>query len=115
VSPFVLAWARAFAVTLAVELAVATPLLRDTRGRRLAVVALANLASHPAVWFVFPELGLGWPAWLVAAELWALAVEAVAMRALLSGVGARRAALVALAANAASFAVGMALRAAGMV
>lgn len=113
-SPFVLAWARAFAVTLGVELAVATPLLPGGRAQRLVLVALANLASHPAVWFVLPELGLGYPAWLITAELWAVAVEAVAYRALLPA-STRRAAGVSLLANGASLAVGLALRAAGLV
>jgi hypothetical protein len=113
VSPFVVAWARAFALTLVLELAVATPLLRGRRAARLVLVALANLASHPAVWFVLPDLGLGWPAWLVCAELWAVIVESVAYRALLP-VTTRRALLVALAANAVSLAVGLGLRALGL-
>jgi hypothetical protein len=113
-SPFVLAWARAFAVTVGVELAVAAPLLPGPRAPRVLLVALANLASHPAVWFVFPDLGLGYAAWLVLAELWAVAVEAIAYRVLLPGVTTRRALLVALAANAASLAAGLGLRAAGL-
>ena len=113
-NPFVAAWARAFCVTLAVELAVATPLLRGRLAPRLVLVALANLASHPAVWFVLPELGLGYPAWLVSAELWAVTVEAVAYRALLPGMAARRAVVVSLAANAASFLAGLGLRALGL-
>ena len=113
-SPFVLAWARAFVLTLGVELAVATPLLRGPRAPRLVLVVLANLASHPAVWFVFPDLGLGYAAWLTVAELWAVTVEAIAYRVLLPGVDTWRALGVAVAANAASLAVGLALRAAGL-
>lgn len=113
-SPFVLLWARAFGVTLGVELAVATPLLRGARTQRVVLVVLANLASHPAVWFVFPDLGLGYVAWLTLAELWAVTVEAIAYRALLPGVATRRAVGVSVAANAASLATGLALRAAGL-
>lgn len=113
-SPFVLAWAGAFAWTLAVELVVAPPLLRGPRVARVVLVLLANLASHPAVWFVFPDLGLGYAAWLALAETWAVTVEAIAYAALLPATSTRRAIVVAFAANVASFAVGLALRAAGI-
>jgi hypothetical protein len=115
VSPFVAAWARAFAATVAVELAVAAPLLggRAPWSRRLAAVVLANLCSHPVVWLVIPELGLGWPAWIVVAELWAFAIEALLYGVVFAG-QARRAVVASLAANAASLAVGLLLRAAGL-
>lgn len=113
-SPFVLAWARAFAWTLAVELTVAAPLLRGRRAARVVLVFLANLASHPAVWFVFPDLGLSYAAWLALAETWAVTVEAIAYATLLPDTSTRRAIAVALAANAASLAAGFALRAAGI-
>jgi hypothetical protein len=83
------------------------------RARRLLLVALANLASHPAVWFVFPELGLSYAGWLALAEAWAVSIEALAYGVLLPGTGARRALVVSLAANAASFAAGLGLRALG--
>jgi hypothetical protein len=65
------AWARAFALTVAVELAVAPLLLRPgeaSLARRLATVFVAQLASHPVVWFVLPELALRRTAFLAVAE-----------------------------------------------
>jgi hypothetical protein len=111
-SPFVVLWARAFAATLVVELAVATPLLRGPRAQRVVLVALANLASHPLVWFVFPDLGLGYAAWLALAEAWAVVVEGIAYRVLLPTTTGR-AMLVAAVANGASLAVGHVLRVVG--
>jgi hypothetical protein len=51
-------WLRFFAVTVAVELLVAIPLLRGegTLARRATAVAVANLASHPIVWFVIARV-----------------------------------------------------------
>jgi len=52
-------WLRAFALTLLAEIPIATPLLSTVdRGvaRRIAIVVVANLATHPLVWFLFPGL-----------------------------------------------------------
>lgn len=70
-------WAIAFGLTLAVELAVAVPLLGPpaTRRRRAAIVTLAQLITHPCVWFVLPELGLSRTTYLVLAEGWAVLGE----------------------------------------
>jgi len=60
-SPYATAWVTAFAITITVEVAVAVPLLAATGVgllRRAALVVLANLATHPLVWFAFPQLGL---------------------------------------------------------
>lgn len=111
---FVVLWARAFALTLAVELPIGAALLRPLGSlpRRTSLVFLANLASHPAVWFVFPELGLSPRAWLVLAELWAVAIEAFAYASQGRGaIDVRRALLTAIVANAASLALGLALHA----
>jgi hypothetical protein len=114
--PFVLLWCKAFGLTLAIELPIAVRLLRGAAhpsiGRRTAAVLLANLASHPVVWFVFPELGRNSAAILLASELWAFASEAAIYRLVFSGPPAllwRRAALVSLVANAISFLAGKAL------
>lgn len=106
---WVVDWLRAFALTVAVELAVAMPLLarvETSRPRRAAFVALANLATHPLVWFAFPGLTFGPAARLACAELWALVAEAAIYRLVWPDARLRRAALVALAANAASFTAG---------
>jgi hypothetical protein len=75
---FVHLWLRAFALTLAVESAVGAPLLRAVEprlSRRLALLFFANLASHPAVWFVFPSLGTSYTVIIALAEAWAVLAE----------------------------------------
>lgn len=103
-------WFLAFMVTLGVELMVAVWLLRRTEPdllRRIALVGFANLASHPAVWFIFTQLFLvGTPEYVVAAETWAIGIEALFYAVTIRGLGPRRALLVAVAANVASFAAG---------
>ena len=103
-------WFASFVLTLAVEIPVAVWLLRDAEPefpRRLMLVVFANLLTHPAVWFVFTQLFVvGTPAYTLAAEAWAVAVEAVFYAVTVRGISARRAILVALAANVASFGVG---------
>jgi hypothetical protein len=102
-------WARAFALTTAVEILVALPLLGATgRLRRCAAaVLLGQLATHPAVWFIFPELHLPRPSFLIVAETWAVVVEAFIYRFSLAGLPGRRALAASALANAASFGVGL--------
>jgi hypothetical protein len=114
--PFVLLWFKAFALTLAIELPIAARLLRGQAGaplgRRLGAVLVANLASHPAVWFVFPELSRNSAAVLAASEFWAFASEVAIYRLIFTGPPAltwRRAVLVSGVANAVSFFIGKAL------
>ncbi len=106
-------WARAFAATLVVEEAVATPLLAasgSTLARRLVLVLLANLASHPVIWLVLPQLAVA-PAEAVAlGEAWAVAVEALLYRTALPSLRASQAVAASALANAASLAVGLCLR-----
>ena len=112
-NPYVALWSHAFAFTLGVELVVATPLLARSgasRARRLAAVAVANIASHPAGWFIIPELHLGNSATLVVAETWAVLLELAIYVLVFPSLGARRAAVVSFAANAASFGLGLILR-----
>lgn len=112
--PFVAAWFRAFLLTAFVEECVAPPLLKSAEGRyarRLGLVFFAQLASHPAVWFIFPEVGLSRVWYLVVAEGWALASEALFYRLTLPALTWRRALGVSLLANGASYAVGLGLRA----
>lgn len=114
---FVLFWLRAFALTVAVELPVATALLRApgapsaSPARRAGLVLFANLASHPVLWFVLSALPLRGAASLALSEAWAVLAEAALYRLALDGVSGRRCAAASLAANAASLAVGLALRA----
>ena len=107
------AWFRAFLLTLAVEVPIAALLLRrfePSWPRLLVLVIFANLASHPAVWFVFTQLLLiGTPEYLVVAEGWAVTCEALFYWAAFRGLPVRRAIVTSLAANAASFLVGQLL------
>ncbi len=119
---WVLDWVRAFALTLLVEELVALPLLgrfdRSPRpaspaarlARHAAVIALVNLATHPLVWFLFPGLALGYGFRVAASEAFALAVEGAAYLTIWPDLRPRRAFLIALLANAASFGLGIALR-----
>lgn len=115
---YVLAWSRAFALTLAIECLVAVPLLarfagastRPTFGRRLLAVCFGNLASHPAVWFVFPALTRGTAA-LALQESWAVLVEAALYGLVFPASGFRSALAVSALANGISLSLGLALRA----
>jgi hypothetical protein len=125
-SPYTTAWVTAFAITITVEIAVATPLLAPKgagRFRRAGIVALANLATHPLVWFAFPQLGLFGNERLAVSELFAVAVETAAYILFWPATAAARAWSKAVVlrsfgtsavANGASFAVGLTLRALGL-
>lgn len=103
-------WFRAFLLTLLVEVPIVALMLRGwepSRPRLLALAFFANLASHPAVWFVFAQLLMvGTPAYLVVAEGWAIACEALFFWTAFRGLPVRRAIVVSATANTASFAVG---------
>jgi hypothetical protein len=104
-------WFRAFLLTLAIEAPIVALLLRRREPswpRLLALIFFANLASHPAVWFVFTQLlVIGTPGYLAVAEAWAIGCEALFYWAAFRGLPVRRAIVVSLAANAASFAAGL--------
>jgi hypothetical protein len=108
----VLAWAKAFALTLVLELPIVFVGLRRfeaSRVRLLALAAFANLATHPVAWFVFPELPIApWTSFGLA-ECWACAAEALFFLAAFRGVSWRRAVMVALIANVTSLGIGLAL------
>lgn len=103
-------WFRAFMMTLVVEAPIVAVALRrwePSLPRLLVLVACANLASHPIVWFVLTQvLLLGTPEYLSLAEAWAVACESAVYWVALRGLPMRRAVAVSLAANAASFVVG---------
>jgi hypothetical protein len=103
-------WFRAFLLTLLVEAPIAALMLRRwerSRPRLVALVVFANLASHPAVWFIFTQLFLiGTLEYVVAAEGWAVGCEALVYLAALRGLPVRRAIVASVVANVASFVVG---------
>jgi hypothetical protein len=77
---------------------------------RIAVVLLAQLATHPAVWFVFPEFRFTRTSYMVGAELWAVLLEALLYGLVFSELPWTGALGVAALANGASFAVGLLLK-----
>jgi hypothetical protein len=109
------AWFRAFLLTLVVEIPIVALLLRRWERswpRLLLLICFANLASHPAVWFVLTQLlVIGTPGYIVIAEGWAIGCEALFYWAAFRGLPVRRAIVASLVANAASFAVGLAFAA----
>jgi hypothetical protein len=104
------AWFAAFLLTVAVEMPVAVYLVRSAEpdlARRTLVCLVANLASHPIVWFVLTQIVLvATAAYVAVAEGWAIAAEAVVYAVALRDLSARRAIVVSLAANATSFVAG---------
>jgi len=116
--PPLAAWFRAFVLTLAVETPIVVALLRsgDRRlAKRLPAALIANAATHPWVWFVFPAW-LGDELALPVSEVFAVLVEA-ALYALVFGDALRAkgrsvaftCAGVSALANGASYAVGLVL------
>ena len=108
-------WFRAFLVTVLVETPIAAALLKPAEPRlyrRAVLVLFANMASHPAVWFIFPELGLSYAPTLVLAEAWAVLSEALLYRLVFEKTGAVEALGISALANGASFGIGLLVRAA---
>jgi hypothetical protein len=103
-------WFAAFVLTLAIEVPVVVGFLRRAEPGRVRLgflVVFANLSTHPLVWYVFTQLFLvGTLEYVVAAETWAIAAEAVFYAAAIRGLSARRVIAVAVAANATSFLMG---------
>ncbi|HYQ05315.1 MAG TPA: hypothetical protein VER96_41870 [Polyangiaceae bacterium] len=119
--PLLHAWLIAFTITLMVELAVAVPLLAPggshpvgyreaSRSRRIAAVCLAQLATHPSVWFIWPLLSLPRPAFLFVAESFALLTEALIYRFSFEHLSWSRCFAASALANGASVLVGLWLR-----
>jgi hypothetical protein len=76
-----LAWLRAFALTIAVEVPLVTWLMggqsRLAWPNRACIIFAAQLMTHPLVWFVFPTIpGMSRMATLILSELWAWLAEA---------------------------------------
>jgi hypothetical protein len=104
-------WFAAFVLTLVVETPIVVAVLRRREPDlvRLALIAvIANLVTHPAVWFVFTQLFLvGTPQYVLAAEAWAVVIEAAVYLVVIRGVGTRRAVTASVLANAASIVAGL--------
>jgi hypothetical protein len=106
-------WFAAFVLTLAVELPIVMVLLRRWEHdlvRLGIIVVVANLATHPMVWYVFTQLlTIGTPGYTLVVETWAIGVEAIVYWAAIRGLPVRRAIAVAVLANAASWLIGQAI------
>ena len=94
-------WLEAFVLTLAGEEAIALPLLRSVErsiARRAMAVLIANLSTHPLVWFFFTRLGLSYVLGASVAEVWAFGFEIVVYRVIFPEAPWRRCALASVAA-----------------
>lgn len=101
-------WAKAFVLTELVE----APIYRRVLPTRWTLALAASAITHPFVWFAFPKLmytGLDYVTTSVLSEAFAVAVEAIFFWRV-GAISIVRASLVSLLANAASVAVGLALR-----
>jgi hypothetical protein len=112
--PSILAWGRAFALTLVVELPVAWLVLRKYArlGPLLGSAALASAITHPVFWWVALRRTLDYPSFVAWGEILITLFEAGVLAVLLH-LGLKRALLASVAMNAASFLVGIACRAMG--
>ncbi len=103
-------WLVAFAFTQVVEVPVwAVALKGRPWSHRLGLGFAASAITHPVVWFVLPPLlrpSLGWWGYLLIAEAFAVAVEALFLRAF----GLRDALLWAVLANGLSAGLGFTFR-----
>lgn len=106
----ILAWFKAFVVTCLIEVPFVAWMLRrddDDLPRRIGLLFFANLASHPAVWFIFPYLGLQQDLALGLSEGWAVLSEALFIWLAFRGISPIRAFGVSSLANGVSFAIGL--------
>ena len=110
--PLLRAWLIAFAITVASELLLAVPLLAagGSRPRRVAAVCLAQLATHPSVWFIWPLLALPRPFFLLLAESFAVLAEALIYRFSFERLSWSRCLAASAIANGTSVFVGLCLR-----
>jgi len=105
-------WLSAYLLTTGSELLVATPVLRPggRLPRRIGAVCLAQLATHPAVWFIWPLFGWPRPVYLLVAESFALVVETLVYRLVFERLAWSRALAASGLANGVSLALGLWLR-----
>lgn len=107
-------WFPAFAATLLIEAPIVGLLFRGVAqnlGALAVVFVFANLATHLALWYVATQILMpGSLEYLLAGEGWAIGGEALLFWAAIPGLSPRRALLAAVAANLASFALGLAVQ-----
>jgi hypothetical protein len=105
-------WWSAFLLTLGLETPVYVLLSRGlVPARRSAIGAiLCTGCTHPLLWFVWTKMIQPYPAYLATGELLVVAIESAIFWAVARPLKFRRAALAALAANAASCLVGLLLQ-----
>lgn len=103
--PYAATWLRYFSITLVLEAMVVLGMQRRALLRTTLVLLVANLATHPVVWFVFARAGLSRTALTLVAESWAVAIETLVYALALPVPRARALALSAFA-NAVSFFAG---------
>jgi hypothetical protein len=106
-------WLRAFVVTAFIEIPIVVVLTRGTAfpaWRRAMVALLGQIATHPAVWFIFPRIaGLTGLQATVLSESWAFLAEACLYAVALPGVRPLRALGISAIANGTSYGLGLAL------
>jgi hypothetical protein len=105
-------WLEAFGLTVAIEEAILLPLLRSVEPsllRRVMAVLIANLSTHPLVWFFFTRLGLSYATGAFVAEAWAFGFEIVVYRVIFARASWARCALASVAANTGSLVLGLIL------
>lgn len=103
-------WLVAFALTFVVEAPIVAWFYRKAEpslDRRLALIFFANLATHPAVWFMFTRLPFPYVQQVVLAEIWAFGLEILYYALVFPGDRARAVAA-SITANTASLAFGFA-------
>jgi hypothetical protein len=105
-----LEWLRFFAFTFLVEAAIAFPLLKSAEAspvRRIGAILVANLTTHPVVFFFFARVFAADRTMLtLVAESWAVLAETGVYALVFSALDWRRAFGVSAVANATSFLLG---------
>jgi hypothetical protein len=107
-------WLAAFLITLAVEVPIVALLLRRHLGlaQAAAIAVLAQIATHPALWFLVPQFD-PYLLWVAVAESGVVLVESAIFATALHRSGAdrwiARGFLVALVANLITTTIGLAM------
>ncbi len=105
-------WVRFFAFTVTVEMLVAFPMLASvdrSAARRIGAISIANLTTHPLVFFFFARVIHDRTALTFVAESWAVLAETGVYALVFSKLTWPRAFAVSALANGASYALGIVL------